>query len=1132
MRILSVSFININSLYGQTTIDFTDPAIARSGLFLICGPTGAGKTSIFDAITLALYGKTDRQDKSIKADENPLVTKGNTYLEASVVFEEQDKRYHATFAHRIPSPDGRRFSSKTAEWASRGLKAKEYVHTLSEVDPATGKETAWNPKDSGKAGRPSEAVTAHIANDILHLDWNQFTSTVLLAQGKFDAFLNASDKDRAAALSRITDLSVYAALGERVSAKTKEKEAVLDSLETEKNTLLGEGRTEEALKAERESAQKELGGISAQIEEDKKNQQKADSVLSAWQAYDAGVEEDRRIAKQEEALEKDEAAFASDRARLASDDKARVAKPAIDEEDRIDRELKEIRERKEKAGKDREASATEEAAARKESDSAKEALRIWKEGDGAALAKTIESATVLGSALSSCLDRRQKSEAALSSAKGKEGKALREKADAEKEKEAVIREAREADDYLEKQKGDEDLGARRDLLAAHLDALLSLRLSFIQLSSDAASAQKKHEEAAASLGEAEKKAKAAREDTLRAESAVEEAQKKVAGLLGPYTSIEELDRSIKDLEKNHDAYIKVKSFAEARKDLRDGEPCPVCGSTSHPYSHNPPEAGADDYDKTLEDAKAKRKELDKAKGEQNEANLALAETRGKESVALASLDSARSFMADAESALEKATRKEKEAKEKEEKAQTALAGEAGTLLLSSLFTDYISSPAAREEEARAVLLAPLEKRIEQWKQASRIVREAETQKNGCDVKIAAAKEAAKAAREAVETAEKEAAEADADWQKAEDAFAQATGGKSIDDLRKEKADKEKEFSDAVDAASDRLSHSSFALSAAEATERSLVQEEERKQRQLAEAASRAAASLAAAGFADREAWQAALLPDEARDELIRKEDDLKDRFQRLRALKEHRAAEKRTEKPAVSEEDAKAQQQSAQQALSDHSARKGTLQQIIDDADGLLQKVAGKEKEIERAEKEAARWRKLDALVGTKGGKQLELYAQKLTFRSLMNAANAIMTHLFPRYRLLVGDDRGARERLEISVQDADQGGVIRSVSNLSGGERFLVSLALALGLSRMKSGKISVDTMFLDEGFGTLDDEKLQTTLDTLDWLRSEGKTIGIISHVDALADRIPDQIHVVPEGNGHSIVRGAGVTRGGDRG
>ncbi|MEJ0004246.1 MAG: SbcC/MukB-like Walker B domain-containing protein [Pararobbsia sp.] len=129
-----------------------------------------------------------------------------------------------------------------------------------------------------------------------------------------------------------------------------------------------------------------------------------------------------------------------------------------------------------------------------------------------------------------------------------------------------------------------------------------------------------------------------------------------------------------------------------------------------------------------------------------------------------------------------------------------------------------------------------------------------------------------------------------------------------------------------------------------------------------------------------------------------------------------------------------------------------------------------------------------------------------LTLDHLIHLANRQLTRLHGRYQL----NRRRSGELELEVIDTWQGDIARDTRTLSGGESFLVSLALALALSDLVSHKTSIDSLFLDEGFGTLDGETLDIALDALDALNASGKMIGVISHVEALKERIPVQIQV----------------------
>jgi exonuclease SbcC len=169
------------------------------------------------------------------------------------------------------------------------------------------------------------------------------------------------------------------------------------------------------------------------------------------------------------------------------------------------------------------------------------------------------------------------------------------------------------------------------------------------------------------------------------------------------------------------------------------------------------------------------------------------------------------------------------------------------------------------------------------------------------------------------------------------------------------------------------------------------------------------------------------------------------------------------------------------------------------------------------------RWSRLNILIGSADGKKYRNFAQSLTLEIMISYANRQLSRLSDRYLLT----RNREEPLELDVIDNYQAGEIRSTKNLSGGESFIVSLALALGLSKMSSRKVSVDSLFLDEGFGTLDEETLETALGTLAGLRQDGKMIGIISHVGALRERISTRIVVESVCEGKSIIRGPGVKR-----
>ena len=176
-------------------------------------------------------------------------------------------------------------------------------------------------------------------------------------------------------------------------------------------------------------------------------------------------------------------------------------------------------------------------------------------------------------------------------------------------------------------------------------------------------------------------------------------------------------------------------------------------------------------------------------------------------------------------------------------------------------------------------------------------------------------------------------------------------------------------------------------------------------------------------------------------------------------------------------------------------------------------------KDLDKARDEYALWSNLNDVAGSADGKKLMKYAQSFTFRELIKAANNRLKDFSDRY-ILKADDT---ESLSFNVIDFDNNNEERPANGLSGGETFITSLALALGLSSMNSASLSIESFFLDEGFGTLDPQYLERATEALLKIRQDGKTIGIISHVESLKDAIPVQINV-----NNGTLSGAGVKEG----
>jgi len=176
-------------------------------------------------------------------------------------------------------------------------------------------------------------------------------------------------------------------------------------------------------------------------------------------------------------------------------------------------------------------------------------------------------------------------------------------------------------------------------------------------------------------------------------------------------------------------------------------------------------------------------------------------------------------------------------------------------------------------------------------------------------------------------------------------------------------------------------------------------------------------------------------------------------------------------------------------------------------------------REIEEQQIQEQRWGKLSELIGSSDGKKFRNYAQQFTLDVLLGYANAHLAQLAKRYRLERVSYAGMPS-LALMVRDQDMGGEVRSVNSLSGGESFLVSLALALGLASLSSNRVRVESLFIDEGFGSLDSDTLGVAMDALDALQSLGRKVGVISHVQEMTERIATKVLVRPAGGGSSAV------------
>ena len=301
----------------------------------------------------------------------------------------------------------------------------------------------------------------------------------------------------------------------------------------------------------------------------------------------------------------------------------------------------------------------------------------------------------------------------------------------------------------------------------------------------------------------------------------------------------------------------------------------------------------------------------------------------------------------------------------------------------------------------------------------------------------------------------------------------------------------------------------------------LQQQREEAQRHLLEEEQQLLQALANSSFADITALRSALLCAEEEQKISTWQTDWQKRLQACEIALTQRRSDLQTLMDAgAPDQEAsaalrEAMQQSEQQSSALHS-------QITLGEDALRRDAAQREehqrKSAEVAEqlRELETWQLLRGLIGSHDGAKFRKFAQGISLDILIHHANQHLQNLSDRYRL----QRQAHAELTLEIIDLYQANTCRPMASLSGGESFIVSLALALGLSDLAGRNVQIDSLFIDEGFGTLDADALDTALSTLETLHQQNKIIGIISHIDLLKERIRTKINIRKLSAGSSTV------------
>lgn len=645
-------------------------------------------------------------------------------------------------------------------------------------------------------------------------------------------------------------------------------------------------------------------------------------------------------------------------------------------------------------------------------------------------------------------------------------------------------------------------------------------------------------------------------------------------------AVAEADAAVAGAERIVNATQAALSLEEHRTKLVEGEDCPLCGSREHPWgAAGAPRlaAGAEAELRALRaNAAEKRREQDAAEGEAKAWRAAEPAARARRDEAVLAVAGAEAAILEAESARAAdgplpTAAESTAAVSAAEAARTA--GESAAQRVAEL-----RALAARAAQARAVLdreLAPLNAELGAAQalaaEAKRRVTEAQAAEAGADeeaerrfaawpsgldlraptarTQVLTSFKAVEAARKALEPqrlmvgdaraalkavgatlaatsrelaeAEARAATAAASLAAATEARAPLLGGQAtaaaVAAWEKAVAEAETEASAAAEAAK-----------AAEARAAAAQAEGTRAQANagtLREAGKRAASmvELALAGLGwSREAFAGALMPALDRSDLAAQLGKLQTALTVASAARNEaeRAAGRLLVPAGLDEAALPGAEEAAQRALNDAQTalmkRSGELEQARHDH-ALRRSQGG---EVERLEGVLRPWQRLAELIGGHDGKKFRELAQARTMQTLAELANDQLQRFAARYELRYLPEHP----LELLVVDHDAGGEVRATSSLSGGETFLVSLALALALGRLSTRSLHLRTLFVDEGFGSLDADSVDPVIDALRSLADRGVQVGLISHVRGIAERLPARVEVVKSGANSTlrVVRG----------
>ncbi|MEJ8756012.1 SbcC/MukB-like Walker B domain-containing protein [Pontibacter sp. H259] len=1214
MKILSVRFQNLNSLKGEHEIRFDQSPLVDAGLFAITGPTGAGKTTILDAITVGLYGMVHRHNNDKPLD---LMTRHTSESTSEVEFE----------------ANGRRYRSK---WQIRRSRGK-----LDGKIQAVHMELCDLEDDKPFDLKPSQ-VPDKVA-EISGLDYSQFLRSVMLSQGDFARFLKANPNERSSLLEKITDTGIYSDISKFAYEKAKNERLKKEELErklqdsqllpeeqrlgyeatitelTESETILTQANNQ--LQEKRQWLQ-QLQQLRQRAEEYKLVLQTQEEKLATLQPDFIKLQQHEQanqfvseltqirlanghlseVQQQLLTLEKQlpvlkteleqagNIALETGKAHQQQEEAVQHLEPLLQQVQQLDHQIETIRDR---FKTDKEEYKLLESALQLDKTilTQKETELTTLTQRASALKKWLQENSKLKDMRENLHEFRQTikdltdTERSIANLQ-KEQQSINQQLQKEAQQLESIHQAQqtqqEKQTIFDAQKQEKLAQLQAILAAKRMDELEKMALEqplllarferLVQLSQNYTLQQHKATQLATLLAELTQTITAKKTDL----TATEDKYK---------TASEKLD----DLQKLVTLQQRIQELEEHRHTLQPEQPCPLCGSEHHPFVEG-------NYTNTLSEEEQRRdsqlvlvKELEasinnlnlqlntlvnqqevtlKAKAETEAEQTQLQETYQlhSEGITIAITDTAqlqeqlqkqRAALGNLNQALTQARAISKEIEsittalqqlreqQLHAKAEISKLQQSGDMLQVQLqrftlqvqdlkeqqqvFTETAQSFAASygvvyTSESRLELLQQLEKQILAYQQqhnAFEALRDPYTQ----------LQEQVKSLKEKVSDKEKALQEKKSALEKIHI---------QLTDLKENRSQLFGDKNPVQERKNAQYKLSVFARQAEEARaaqqkkQQELQEQRLRQQEYTTTHSSKKSELDALCDGLLHVLQQKGIETIEALSQMLLDRDEA-DRLANLKAQTEKQLTETRKSLSDVQHDLAQAeaknlttesiellQQQLASKTdeLRELIAQRARLQQLLDQDKQQREKNQELATRLQIQQQECHRWTQLSDLIGSADGNKFSRFAQGLTLARLVELANRHLQKLNDRYRI----QKSAAEDLELLIVDTYQAEAVRPMNTLSGGESFLVSLALALGLSDLAGRRTQINSLFIDEGFGTLDADTLDSAISTLENLQASGKMIGIISHVEALKERISTQIKVQKLAGGVSKVEVVG--------